>query len=417
MKGIKGISVLISLAVLCCAYKVSEEASDHTNITIQVKGYTSGQVFLIGTYKNAKSAVDSTLIDSEGKFLFQRKEQLQQGSYSIILPDSSNFNIILNQDQEFSLRTNIFDLIGAMQVEGSLENDLYYNNLQFQRKQQIEWEAFDPQHQDPAIAQQKRNELGEARGKHLKYLFSKYPNTLFTKLTKVEETMWLLSQRLTEQQSEDQAHFIRTHFWDEVDFSDPRLLRTEVIFNHLYTFLNQVIILQTDSVQLAVDELMTKVKNHPTYFEFFADWILENYTPPHSPINDQEALYVHMVNTYLNKETAFWLDSMQIYARQLRAKDRALSLVGSQANNISGKDQQGKTVSLLDLKAPYVVLYFYNPECSHCIEETPHLVKFYEQNKQNGFEVFAIAMGAEDEVWNEFIEQNNMTWTLSLIHI
>lgn len=411
MKYLMGVSFIAIILIFFVANRQVDSKSDFTNIKIQVKGLSTGQAYLVDVYKNTKNTIDSAIIDAEGKFLFQNKQNLEQGAYTILLPDSASFKVLLSKDQDFSVTTNIKDLIGSMDVEESLENDLLYKDLRFQLRQQAEWQAIEPENQDPSVLQQKNDELVEARKKHLNHLFKKYPNTLFTKMAKVEETMLFLPGESAEDGSEDKLHFFRTHFWDEVDFNDPRLLRTEAIYNHLLTYLHQLTTPQTDSIRSSVDDLMEKVLGHPPYFEFFAGWITTEYKPAHSALNDPEALYIYMVNEYLTEERAFWLDSMQIYAKQLRAKDRAHGLVGSQANDIAGEDPRGKTRSLLELKAPYVALYLYSPECDHCQEETPHFVKFYEDNKHNGFEVFAISMGAEDDVWKAFIDDNDMNWT------
>jgi peroxiredoxin len=85
-------------------------------------------------------------------------------------------------------------------------------------------------------------------------------------------------------------------------------------------------------------------------------------------------------------------------------------LIGKKAANIEGTDPEGKQHSLYEIDAPYTALFFYYAECDHCIEETPRLVEFYRQWKEQGVEVFAVALGTEAAEWKEFVKTQQMNW-------
>jgi peroxiredoxin len=410
MKYLSRIGVVILLIIMFSAYITTGKTDGRVHIRIQVKGYTSGQAYLIGIHKNVKSVIDSALVDTEGNLSFQREAPFEAGAYTVLLPDSSGINILLDQDQDFSLTTTAYDLVGAMKVEGSLENELLNRDRQLQLQQEREWQTLLAQEQDLEQLQQRREAFVNARKNLLARLFKKHPNTLFAKMTRAEQSMLFLADQVPGGSAEAQRYFLRAHFWDAVDFSDARLLRTEVIFDKLYIYMHQLTFPQTDSIRQSVDQLMDKVQNYPPYYHFFAEWITDIYRPQQSPLNDPEALYIHMVETYLNQESTPWMDSMQVYAWKLRAEDRALRLVGSQAVDITGSDPEGATHNLLDSEAPYILLYIYSPECDHCIEATPGYVQFYYDNKAKGLEVFAISRWSEEDVWKDFIEQNEMNW-------
>ncbi len=153
---------------------------------------------------------------------------------------------------------------------------------------------------------------------------------------------------------------------------------------------------------------MNKVAHYPDYYRFFAVWIAENYSPDKETKIDKEALYVHMVDNYLNYQRAFWADSAQVYAWQLRAGDKAKSLIGKQAQNIIAKDTQGKKRALYDIKKPYVAIFFYHAECDHCQETAPRLAKVYEQWKGAGLEVYAVSMDTPADEWKAFLAKYQM---------
>jgi len=77
---------------------------------------------------------------------------------------------------------------------------------------------------------------------------------------------------------------------------------------------------------------------------------------------------------------------------------------------VEAPDPSGTPRAISNIDAPYVVVFIYNPECDHCIEETPYLVEFYREWKQRGIEVYAIAIDTGDASWKTFIARNNMNW-------
>ncbi|MEL6355735.1 MAG: TlpA disulfide reductase family protein, partial [Bacteroidota bacterium] len=63
-----------------------------------------------------------------------------------------------------------------------------------------------------------------------------------------------------------------------------------------------------------------------------------------------------------------------------------------------------------DEKAPYVIVYMYNPTCEHCIEETPKLLNLV--RSRNDIGVYAIAIDTEPEPWQRFVQQFGIqSWT------
>ena len=64
--------------------------------------------------------------------------------------------------------------------------------------------------------------------------------------------------------------------------------------------------------------------------------------------------------------------------------------------------------SLYDIKAPYVVVYMFNPDCEHCQEQSPKLVQFYKEWKNKGVEVFTIGVDTNAEEWKAYLKKVGM---------
>ena len=86
------------------------------------------------------------------------------------------------------------------------------------------------------------------------------------------------------------------------------------------------------------------------------------------------------------------------------------NLIGLQAKDLVMDSYNGTYVSLYDIDKDFVILYFWEPSCSHCKEATPKLAEYYKKAKNQGIEVFAVCTTDEKEAWSKFIQDNNLTW-------
>ncbi len=86
------------------------------------------------------------------------------------------------------------------------------------------------------------------------------------------------------------------------------------------------------------------------------------------------------------------------------------NLIGKKAHNLIMDSYKGIFVSLYDIEKEFTILYFWEPNCAHCMESTPKLKAWYEKAKDNGVEVFAVCTTADREKWEKYIEDNKLTW-------
>ena len=391
--------------------------AESPNIRIQVQNLPAGKAYLIGTYAEQQFRADSTSVDASGNVIFERTEPYPAGYYVVYLPNQTTIQLVIDQDQTVDMNTQVSALIEAMEVSGNLNNELLYRNLKFEQQQNAEFARINQQlssvsQSDPVYAQLmvKREAMLEERKAHIRSFEEEYPDMLFTKYKVAGQNPETPDLRLPDGRPDikTRLYLYRTRFWDNVDFADERLIRTPVIINKLNRYFDEVTVQRADSINASVDLLMNKASGHDIYYEFFANWILLHYQASETTIMDPEAVYVNMVQKHLTPEKAFWLEEVEVNALRQRASEMEASLVGKKAPDVVSTGPDGQTHTLYDLKAPYVVVYMYNPECEHCIEQTPKLVNLYRQYKNRGLEVFAIAIDTDETQWKNFIRQNRM---------
>ncbi len=389
-------------------------------ITVRVANLPAGNARLIGTFTDQQYLIDTAVISATGEIVLQREEPYQPGFAYLVFPNNQYIQILIDADQTFTMSTHLNNLIGAMEVEGSVDNELLYQNLQFEQDYQAQLNPIQTQlngmsETDPGYASVlgQRDDLIAQRDAHLEAIFTEHPNSFFTAFKSAGQNPKLRDILLPNGEKDDaaQVYWYRTEFWDNVDLTDERLLYTPVIHNKLKRYITELTGQNPDSIIAATDFLVDKVLDQPEYFKFFVNWIALNYEPTKTTLMDSEAVFVHMIQQYFTYDRAFWSDSAEVYALQLRADEMGHSLVGQKGPNVTAPDPSGQMRSIYDLDADYIIVYMYNPDCEHCQEQTPKLIQYYNQQKSNGVEVYGIAVDTDDTAWRNYMAQTGMNWT------
>lgn len=389
-------------------------------ITVRVAGAPTGAVRLIGTFTDQQYIADTTQISASGEVVLQREEPYKPGFYYLVFTNNQYVQMLIDADQTFTMTTRMNDLVGAMEVEESVDNELLYRNLKYETDYQARFNPVraqlnglpetDPNH---AGLIRQRDALLAERKAHLQELFDEAPGSFFTAFKTAGQNPDLRDIRLPDGSLDNagQVYVYRQEFWDNVDFTDERLINTPVIANKLKRYIEELTSQNPDSIIASTDALVAKVPDQSEYYKYFVNWIALNYEPAKTTLMDAEAVYVYMIKNYFTYDRAFWSDSAEVYALQLRADEMGNSLVGQKGPNVTVPGVNGQTVTLYDLTAPYLIVYLYNPDCEHCQEETPKLVQYYNQMKASGLvDVYAIAVDTEDALWRNYITSVGMPW-------
>lgn len=396
-----------------------EKPTTDLRIEITVEGLQVGTAKMVGVSGDQNYIIDTALVETGGRILFQRATTYPAGFYYVLLPDFTNLSMIIDANQRFSLRTRVGDLVNSMQVTDSKENDLLYENLKFQgpldqqlknlAAQQRNRAAGTPEH---AAMQAQLDSLGRIRKEHLLGFARDYPKALFTKFKMAGQ-----NPEVPQVFQPDgainiplQTFLYREAMWDNVDFTDIRLLRTPVVQNKLTRYIKELTVQSPDSIISATDRLLARVDPQSEYFKFFANFIPLAYRPGESTLMDAEAVQVHMVNNYFTSEKAFWATPDDLMKLQKQASEMEASLLGKVGPDVQARDTKGEMRSIYEMKSDYIVVFMWNPECSHCKEETPKLIELLREWKPKGLDVFGIAVNTTEAEFKRVARDYGMTW-------
>jgi thiol-disulfide isomerase/thioredoxin len=111
----------------------------------------------------------------------------------------------------------------------------------------------------------------------------------------------------------------------------------------------------------------------------------------------QDAIYVHMVDTYYRKGKAPWLKEENLKKMEENANDLRPILINKIIPDITTYKQDGSAINLHSVQAQYTVVIFWAPDCGHCKQIMPSVVKFEENNRDKGLKIFAVCTKGGDK--------------------
>ncbi len=419
------LSTLFFLCVLLCFSNSANASSaklakEGYQIKLKVAGMQDTACYLAYHYGHKIFIQDTFQFDKKGNVVFKGEEALPGGIYLAVIPGKKYFEFLVNPDeQHFSLDTDTTDYIKNMKVKGSEENKLFMNYQQFMiPKQRAVAEARKLQDTTESedsllMLDEKIETLNAEMNDYRLALSDKHPKSFIATIINTMQEPQVDTKDLPKDETgktEPQAQFkyIKTHFWDNVDFTDKRLVRTPLIYNKISKYLEQLTVRHPDSINVSADVIIEKARANEDAFKYAVAYITNTYET--SKIMGMDAVFVHMAQKYYLTGEAFWVDSVVLGKVKDRVDRLKHNLIGKKAPNLVMEDLQGKKHTLYDLDTDYCLVLFWDYNCGHCKKQMPDYIELYDKFKDKNIEVFAICTRIEKDKFAAYVDEAKLPW-------
>ena len=196
-----------------------------------------------------------------------------------------------------------------------------------------------------------------------------------------------------------------------VDFTDGRLCHSaSAFFYFAHKYLTSDSLESVDEIITEVDTILTRAARGGRYqCGLYAQWLHGIFDKTGDPY--YEPVMLHIYDTY----DRGWIPEDR--ERQIkRQMDRIRKLApGAQIPELTAFDINGKQHSTNEIQTKYTVLWFWDPDCDHCQEETPVLHDLYQKEADNlDFEVFAVEVNDDYDRWKAFSEKHGLSDWINL---
>jgi thiol-disulfide isomerase/thioredoxin len=391
-------------------------------IEITLDGLPDSTVFLAYHLGDKQYIKDTLKLDRSGHGTVRGKEALPQGLYMIVFPGRKYFEVLISDDQYFSVHCNYIDYFNTLRFSGSDENSAFINyqknwiSMQQRDADLTKRVQNNKQNSDSLktlMAEQKAQQTKMVS--YLKAIIEANNGNLLSVLVKAmlppeipvftvpavvsnpDSVRWVLNY-----------NYNKDHYFDNIDLTDERLLRTPILYARLNTFFTNVIIQAPDSINKEIDKIIKKCESNYKVYQFIAVYLFNHFRE--SEIMGHDAVMVKLADDIYLSGKADWVS--REFKDDLRKQIELIrpNLIGKKAQNMVMDSYSGIFVSLYDVQKDFTILYFWEPNCGHCKEATPKLKAYYEKEKNNSIEVFAVCTQSDKQKWTQYIEENKLTW-------
>lgn len=410
-------SILFSALFLVAGVVSSYAAPKAHEIKFTLPQVKNTICFLGCHYGDKDYIQDTAKVDDKGNFVFSGDKELPGGVYFIMLKSKTQFfEFIIDKDQRFAMTaSDTADFVKTMKVTGSEENKLFYEYLRYVTEKHEELEKLQKEAKDGADKDGAKVKIDTLNAQVTRYkmgFIHSHSDMLLSKLFNAAEEPTIPPTPKLPNGRPDSTfayRYYKAHFFDNVDFSDGRLVRSRVFYPKIKEYLDRLTVQDPDSIIVAADYLVKKAGDDKDMFKFIVAYITSTYES--SNIMGMDAVFVHMAERYYTADKATWVTATQLQKIRDRAQQLDPILIGKRAPSLVMPDTNNVMQAFDSIKTEFTLLYFWDFDCGHCQKETPKLIRWYDSIKAEGIQVYAIQTNESSTTkWKDYIKAHNLDW-------
>lgn len=385
-------------------------------------------VLYLGRYHGHKTYLIDTAYRHDGSFVFEGDKPLATGLY--LLANNAKRNlmdmIVSESSQRYSIKAPKGFDIHNVKFVNSKENkrmqaylimaaDNYAQAMRLRQRMSV------VQSQQPDSVPIIQRQLDDNHKKEYAYrlkMIHKWPNSFLADvmhlLNNVDDDATYRAAATGAQGQLDSLRWYQVrkqHYWDHIKLQDDRLLRTPFLGRRIDDYFDHYVFFEADTVMTAIDHFLAQMRPGGEMYVYSLWYLLNKYEQ--STVMGHDAVLVHLADTYFAEP----IEGIHpVIAKNIvkKANARRSILIGRKAPELRGKDSTLRERALSDITAPFTIIAFWNPACSHCREEMPLLQDYYHKNKAKyGLAVMGVSTTPDPKSFAEKIKQ----WQLDFVNV
>jgi peroxiredoxin len=398
------------------------------DIKLTLTGIKTPKV-LLGFYAGDQTyLVDSTIADLETSALrFKPSRPLAEGMYFVANTEGVIFDLILSNEMDFTIVTKYSAPYDSAQISKSRENTVFFEYMHTTQKTQndvIQLRSMISMLRrakaDRATLYEQQvaiKEKYEGLDKYTLDVVKENPSLLVSKLLNITTTPLVPSDVLPilENKKPNPAYwtYFRQHFFDGVDFTDKRLLKSPYYSKRLEQYLGYVST-NSEQVKEELDFVLEKTRTSPDFYRYTLNWLTALFDNNLDKMYNADAYLIHLVEKY-HRNLDSGTDKYLLERLEYKANAFKKALIGSPAPAFSLPNTEGVEKSLTDINSEYTLLIFYSSLCSHCRTSMPIIQNSLLYTDSTKIKVCAVCTDGQRAPWLSFVEDMKMKNWLNVL--
>ena len=220
----------------------------------------------------------------------------------------------------------------------------------------------------------------------------------------------------------DPAYYYRTHYWDQLFATHPvmtrELLHSPQLFNKMnYFFFGILYHADSDTIIKEIDRLMARIGDDTAMARFVMQFIEPRYYRSTKNIG-WDAVWCHIAHDYMMTGRFPWAKESELYLAKKNYHRIVQSIIGAHGQELwmadtNQSDNPADWISSHRFPEKYVILWFWDPDCHHCQEQSAALKVLYDSlltAPDRRFEVYAIGYESDVPKWKKYVKEHDFRW-------
>lgn len=417
----KSLSIMLLVCTSLFTTAAQSQQQDGYQIDVQINGLNNSDLYLGFHYGNRQFIKDTIRLGENGTGTFKGPEALGQGIYLVITPDKKYFEVLIGEDQHFSMTTDKANMVQKLRFKGSDINQAFNDYQKFMMVQTQKKNALqkklqnNPNSDSTSIWRDQLEDLNQQVDSKWKTIAGQHEGSILATIIRAMKNPEVPDFNISSSaKNKDSLRWVKRyryhkdHYFDNMDLSDPRLVRTPIFHNKIDHYFNNVLRQQPDSIIKKVDWVVDQTRGSKDNFQYVVRYLLNHFQK--SNIMGMDKVFVYVAeNYYLNGE-ADWVDSATITRIRDRVRKIKPNLIGKQAPGLTMQSLNGNQQKLYSMDSEYTLLYFWEPSCGHCQTVTPKIYELYNKYSRDQFQVFAVYTQNNRQEWEKYLDKNELDW-------
>ena len=386
----------------------------------------NGQKMYIGRHFRDKYIIIDSSQAQQGMVAFVSQNNIDRGVYALLSGEKKKiFDFVVDDSRFFSIAYDSIHSNAGMKVDGSEANRLMYSymaRLDDAQKRGREMNDRIKKGNEKAKnkARKELENLSTELERYEKNYMTENSDYLFTRLISMfsedKDTAQVPPHASKEDLQRWKSHRTLTTYWDKVDFKDHSLIYTPQLFDKMnYYFFNLLYYAESDTIIHYTHKLLDRMEGDSTMMRYVLDFIMPPYERSTRNIG-WDQVFVSLVEDYYLKGKCRWATAADLYNKRQTIEYLKPSLIGAIGQELLMADtnQSNNTADWLSshaLPQKYVILWFWDPDCSHCKRQTAELAHLYDSLENAGnrqIEVYAVGYENDTEKWIRYVRQHRL---------
>ncbi|WP_101690898.1 TlpA family protein disulfide reductase [Dysgonomonas massiliensis] len=407
------ITIIIALSYLVSIGLYSQSEDKKFRMEVEMQGFENKIIYFVNYYQGNNYKLDSCVLSPKGKGVFEiDASKVPGGQYLLYAKPDFQIEMLIDDGQN-NLKVKVPRDVARSTIEGSLDTQGYWSYLNqlksFEVKRDVlnaKLETVKNKSQQVKI-QTEIDKLGEDIDKYTQRVIEDNKDSFLSAYLRGTTPLEIPAElKGAEVPIAEVRKYVREHYLDNLDLTDPRLQSTNYFYSLIDSYINNWVEQDWTAIPGAYSELVAKSKNNKKAFEPLLSAFLNRSLS--SQVMGMENVWARLAEDYIFGKD---IDMTEADIKQLETKYEQIKLnrIGMVAQDLAMRTIDGDSLNLSDIDAEYIILEFYNPTCGYCREDLTYLAKeFYPRYKDNGVRVVAFNLGDTGDVWTKFIEDCGM---------